>query len=501
MKVYAVTSFEGGMNDALSPALLGENTAASLVNADVTSGKLVPFRRPVRLTTGTKPADFGHYGGADRSAVKWYERNYWSYDTATTGPYYGGDVENYLGIPYPAYTGAGANVTVTADTPASGETGISGIFKYCVTFVNANGWEGAPGSNTDYETAVTLSSQTGVVTVSWSSSIVVKAKIYRTIDHGADFYCIGEITTPGGGTFRDTVPDTDAQLMNPLTTIEYFPPPDKGKFLCEAGGVFFLAVGSLLYFSVLGNPHAWPTTQFVAIDDVITGIVPEFQGVLVFTAGSVFRVIGAENPDTVTKIYLPGDHGCVNHRTIAVLNNAPVWLSRHGIAVWDGNSITIPTHRVLKTAFDGIKGAAADNDRYFLFLTHETVVYDLRNSGIFYKLGFSCDYAWSDSTSGYFYWQMGGSVYLFNSGMNLEASYTSPLIGGNDPELKIFRELIMSGDAECDVTVSVDGEEKARITAGSGRTRIKLPFTATGYGLSLTVRTKGDFNGVTVLYD
>ena len=500
MNVYAVTSFNGGMNDVVDPSLLNSNTAAALLNANVTSGKLVPFRRLVRLTTGTKPADFGHYGGADRSAVKWYERNYWSYNTATTGPYYGGDVENYLGIPYPAYTGAGANVTVAADTPASGETGISGDFKYCVTFVNANGWEGAPGSNTDYETGVTLTSQTGVVTVTWSSSIVAKAKIYRTIDHGADFYCIGEITTSGSA-FRDTVPDTDAQLMNPLSTIEYFPPPDKGKFLCEAGGVFFLAVGSLLYFSVHGNPHAWPTTQFVAIDDLIAGIVPEFQGVLVFTAGSVFRIVGAENPDTVTKTYLPGNHGCINYRTIAVLNNAPVWLSRSGIALWDGNSITVPSHRVLDTDFTGIKGAAADNDRYFLFLTEGTVVYDLRNEGIFYKLGISCDYAWRDSTGGYFYWQSGSVISLFNSGKNLTMEYRSPLIGGNEPALKIFRELIMSNTEECRVFVFVDGVEKVQVVAPPGRTRMKLPFSATGYSLSLVVRTAGDFNGFTVLYD
>lgn len=500
MNVYAVTQFDGGMNNVISPSLLEPNCAVELVNADVTSGKITPVRRPV-LLEHNDPEDYGHYGGPNKSVVTWYERHYWSNNTATTAPYYGGKEENYLGIPYPTYSGTGANVSVAGGTPASGETGISGDFKYCVTFVNANGWEGAPGSNEEYETAVTLSSQTGVVTVSWSSTIVSKAKIYRTIDHGADFYCIGEITTSGGGTFRDTVPDTDAQLMNPLSTIEYFPPPDHGKFLCEAGGVFFLAVGSLLYFSVQGNPHAWPTTQFIVFDDVITGIVPEFQGVLVFTADSAFRVVGAESPETITKTYIPGNCGCLNYRTIACLNNAPVWLSREGVSIWDGNSVTCLSSRVIKNQFTGIKYAACADDKYFLFCSDDTLVFDRKNGGIFYKLSFVCEYAWHDSASGFFYLKSGNFIYHYGQGLPLTVKYRSPDIGGASPALKVFRELIFSVTQECDLRILVDGEEKAAFNISGGRTRIKLPLSAVGFALSLRFATQGDVNGFTVLYD
>ena len=93
--VFSVKSFSGGMNDWLHPSLLKESVAASLVNADESSGKIVPIKKPVRMTVGD-PVQYGHYGTRDRSVVKWYTRFYWSNNTALSAPYYGGNEENYL---------------------------------------------------------------------------------------------------------------------------------------------------------------------------------------------------------------------------------------------------------------------------------------------------------------------------------------------------------------------------------------------------------------------
>lgn len=498
--VFRTEDFSGGMNDWLHPGLLPANTAAELVNAELSDGKLSPIRSPLKMSYDT-PEQYGHHGNPDRSVVKWYNRYYWSNDTALQAPYYGGDPEDYLGMPYPAYSGTGQNVTVAADTPASGETGLSGEYKYCATFVNANGWEGAPGSLEEYETAVTLSAETAVVTVSWSDARIACAKIYRTIDHGADFYCVGEIHA-SGETFRDTTPDADAQLMNPLTTQYHYPPPDKGKYLCEYAGVFFLAVGDLLYFSAHGTPHAWPTTQFLSFDDEITGIAPEFQGVLVFTRNNVFRVTGAENPDTVAKTFIPGNQGCANHRSIAVLNNAPVWLSNDGICMWDGNSVAIPSHRVKNMKGAGVKCAATADDRYFLFLAGECVVFDRRNGDIFYKLAFSCDYAWYDGSLDCLFMQTRSGIFKYGTGAGVQTMrYTSPLIGGGGNAIRKFREFILSGDAESAVELSIDGEKAAAFSVGGGRRRVKLPRAAVGHGLSCRIVTRGVIRELAVLYD
>ena len=49
-KTLSIKTFSRGMNDWLHPSLLETNTAASLVNADESSGKIVPIKRPIRMT-------------------------------------------------------------------------------------------------------------------------------------------------------------------------------------------------------------------------------------------------------------------------------------------------------------------------------------------------------------------------------------------------------------------------------------------------------------------
>ena len=499
MKSITINDFSGGMNDWLHPGLLPNNTAAELVNAEISSGKIVPVRRPAKLKI-SDPEEYGHYGNRDRSVVKWYDRYYWSNNTAFTPPYYGGNEENYLGIPYPAYSGENANVEITPVAAGEGETGLTGNYKYCVCFVNINGWEGAPGSLEEYEVNLELDNQFAEIKVSWDNPIVEYAKVYRTIHNGAEFYCVGEIRS-SGGSLIDKNSDTVATMLNPLTSIDNYPPPDGGKFLCEYSGVFFLACGSLLYFSIQGNPHGWPTLNFISFDDTITGIVPEFQGVLVFTRNNVFRVIGADDPATVTKNYIPGNHGCVNFRTIAVLNNAPLWLSNDGICLWDGSNVTIPSYRVLKTDLLPVKYAVAANDKYYLFLTAGGIVFDRKNGDVFYKINFSCDYAWYDGNIDVVYLQIGNELFQYGTGNELTFSYVSPNIGGNELATKIYHELLVRSAGSGTATIYVDGEVQANCSIINGTSRIKLPFSAIGSALSVKITGAGGLIEIGVIYE
>ena len=497
--LFSTLQFTGGMNDWVHPGLLPSNFAAKLINAEVSSGKIVPIKKPV-LLANNNPVFYGHYGTRDRSVVKWYDRNYWSNNTAIVSGFYGGDVENYIGIPYPAYSGASANVSIADSTPGEGETGLTGDFKYCVCFVNANGWEGAPGSLTEYEMSYSLTDGFASITVTWSDARVHHAKIYRTIDKGADFYHVGDVTT-SGASFTDKTTDTMLQLMNPLTTINNYPPPDRGKYLCEYDGVFFLAVDSNLYFSAQSNPHAWPTLQFISFDDTITGIVPEFQGILVFTANNIFRVVGANSSETITKTYIPGNHGCINFRSISVLNNAPIWYSNDGICLWDGSSVTVNSYQVLKTDNLVVEYAVSANDCYFLFHSSGCIVLDQKNGGIFYELDFSCDYSWYDGTTGIMYLLAGNALYRYGYGTNLKAIYQSPNIGGAESIIKVFRELILNSDGSCAISVFVDGSQIAVLYLSGGRQRVKLPMNAIGKYLLLQVESSDDINELAVIYD
>lgn len=504
MKSFVCNSFTGGMNDWIHPMLLESNIAAKLVNADISTGKLVPVKRPLKLA-GTTPDYYGNYGSHNRSAIKYNGRHYWSNNRAATAPYYGGDPENFLGVPYPSYgTGGNVQVDFTYSDSTEGAVHLSGEYKYCVTFVTANGWEGAPGSLSSYEVGATIEEKNPIVTVSWSDSRISYAKVYRTMDHGSDFFEVGQIST-SGNSFTDTVPDETAVLMNPLTSEDNYPPPDAGKYLTENNGVFFLAQGPLLYFSAVGNPHAWPTTQFIAFDDEITGITPEFMGILVFTRNKTFRVIGADNPQTVQKIYIPGNHGCINWRSIAMLNNAPVWLSNDGICIWDGNTISVPSYRVIKTdeLAEKVKWAATANDCYYLFLRRYTIVYDIRNGGVFYKLGMTYEYAWFDVGSGVFYLQDAGGIYKYaGSEENFTIQYSSPYIGGSESGVKIYHEVYVVCTDPVSLSLSIDGAPiwNEPVSVPAGKQRIKLPLHAVGHYLSVSLESAGNINELQVLY-
>lgn len=493
MAIFSTNNFSGGMNDFVHPSLLDEKTASLLVDATVENGKIVPVRRP-RVTQFTTPTQFGHYGTADNSVVKWYGRYYWSNNAALTAPFYGGNIES-LGIPYPL-----SQPTLVAASPGAGETGLSGRYRYCICYVNANGWEGAPSAIEDTPYAeITLDNQFVTVTANAFPDGISYAKVYRTGASGADFYCVGEIHT-SAGTLLDKTSDTTLTLLEAIDTVDNYPPPDGGKFLSEAGGVFFLAVGSNLYFTRQNNPHAWPKLQFIGFDDDITGISPEFQGILVFTRNNAYRVIGAEDPETITKVFIPGNQGCVNFRSISFLNNMPVWLSNDGLCVWDGNNLSVITNGQIQAKNLQVRCATSCDDVYYLFHAGGAIVFDQR-FGVFRKLSFVCNYCWYDSNADRMYMQIDGYIYVFGEGKKATFKYKSPLIGNSEITQKRFLEFAASCSEEYTLTIFLDGNQAFKKNIPfAGRQRIKLPFSMLGRHAQVQIESSGELTEIAMVY-
>lgn len=496
MSVFAVKQFSGGMNDWIHPELLDDKTAQLLVDAEISSGKLSPVKLPESLSL-TDIEKMGHYGTRERSVVKWYSRHYWSQNDKNEAPYYGGNIENYLGIPYP-----NIQPTLSTGTPGSGEVSLSGNYRYCMSYVNENGWESACGALGDYWKEIALTNHTVTISDSgnWPDGISY-IKVYRTTNEGSDFYNIGTINSPGG-TLKDAqTSDIDLVFNAPLESADNYPPPSGGKYLTESGGVFYLAVGSRLYFSKVGSPHAWPTLQWIGLGDTITGITPEFQGVLIFTANNTFRITGADNIATITKSLIPGNQGCVNYRTIAHVSNAPIWLSNDGFCLWDGQNVQIISNKIIKTERLQVKYAVSANDVYMLFLLSGTIIYDRRNGGVFRKLSFSCDYAWYDGNIDRLFMQRNSALYEFGTGNRTEWTYVSPYIGGTDLKFKSFTELVISCSAAFKLGVYIEGEKIFDLNvSGAGRQRIKLPQRAIGRYAHIQIQSKGELSEFAVIY-
>lgn len=497
MKSFIANSFSGGMNNWVHPGLLEKNVAVQLVDADVTNGKLLPQKLPLQSFTTVDALSY--YGGIDRSVVKWYDRSYWSLNNAWEPPYYGGDEEN-IGVMYPSSHPSPELVAVEDGS------GLTGKYKYCWCYVNVNGWESAPcAEDGPLWVDVTADNQHIKITApEVFPEDIDYIKIYRTAANGADFYCVGELHIPGGH-FLDKVDDNTLVMLEAAESFNNYPPPSGGKYLTESGGVFFLAVGSRVYFSALGNPHAWPTLNFVGFDDTVTGITTEFQGVLVFTRNNAYRITGADDAATLVKSVLPGNQGCRNYNTIAHLSNAPIWLSNDGICLWDGESISVISYNIINTRKIEARFAVAANDIYYMFAVDRVVVFDRRNGAVFRELSignYDFSYGWYDGNTDQIFLLKNETLYEFGNGGNGELIYLSPYIGDTELAVHKFVEFIIHCSAPALVYFFVDGKEIFFKTIKNiGRTRIKLPFGTIGKHLQLKMITKGELSEYAVFYE
>lgn len=488
------TKFFAGMNNWSHPGLLDEKTAVLLQDADIESGKLSPQKLPLPISSTVE--QIGFFGGKNRSVVKWYDRTYWSNNTAVESPFYGGFEEN-LGVMYPEKH--------PSPVAVSAENGLSGDYKYCWCYVNSNGWESAPCSE-EGELWVSISVSNNYIKITAPAKFpedISYIKIYRTTDKGGEFYCVGEIRSPGGE-FIDKTDDNTLVMLEQASSFDNYPPPNNGKYLTESGGVFFLAVGSKVYFSTLGNPHAWPTLNFVGFDDTVTGIIAEFQGVLVFTCNNTYRITGADDTATLVKTLIPGNQGCNNYRTAALVANAPVWLSNDGICLWDGENISIVNQGVIKTQKISPRFAVSGNDVYYLFTTGKIIVFDRRNGSVFRELSeknYNFDYGWYDGATDQIYLLKGENVFEFGNGEAGELLYLSPYIGQTEQAIHKFLEFNIYCTAPCWVYFFVDDKKIIKKINSTGKTRLKFPFATIGRRLQIQISTTGTLSEFSVLYD
>lgn len=487
-------AFTGGYNDALHPSLLDEKTASVLIDAQTETGKLRPVLYD--LNVGATPEALGHYGSQTRSTVKWYGRWYWSDNYALT---YGSQGDTGLGIPYPE-----SQPTLEAIAP-SGDGLPAGVYRYCITYMNEHEWEGAPGSLTEWETSITLTEARAVrLTFPETPAGVSWIRVWRTAAEGAEFSLVARLAATETG-YTDELADSLLVMGESLSSQDNYPPPSGGRYLTESGGVFYLAVNTPsrteLHFSALGNPHAWPTLNFIGFGDSITGIVPEFEGVLVFTRNGAYRVTGADNPDTVVCQGIPGNQGCIAWQSISQLDNMPMWLSADGLCAWDGESVQVLSlGRVLLRGVVPVAAAALDG-AYYLFTTDGVIVYDSRSGGIFRRLSSVCDHAWHDTDRDCIFLTRGDATYQLNAGrLPRRLTYRTGHVGESELLARRFMELLARVGAETELKVMVDGREVLSRTLPPGRSRLKLPDTAVGAYAEIELQGDGDIEELALAY-
>jgi len=395
----------GGANNFYEQDRLPEKCAWKIHDCNLEQGVIVPVKEDALLQDVTS-VNTGHYGAINRSVVKLFGNYYWSINDALSEPYYGASLYT-MGIKPP-------EVLPTVAEEVVAENALSGSFKYCITYVRG-GFESAPFKQSDaYYVAIEVEDKGIRVTLPQNiPADVQQIKIYRTMNNDGTFYLVDYVDA-GALSYLDTLSDDQLLLNLPIDSLYNYPPPASGKYLCSHDGVFFLAVDDKLFFSELANVHAWNPSNYINIDDTITAIVPEFIGVLVFTSNRVYRVTG-NSVDNISKTEIPTRQGCLDYHSCATLSNAPMWISNDGLCTWNGQSIILLSHGKYKIPND-YKFAVSANDKYYLFCDTQTIVYDQRNSGIFYSLSNTANYGWYDVDVDRIYLSRNNVIYVMEGG-------------------------------------------------------------------------------------
>ena len=441
MAQVELNSFAKGLNNFQDPANIGTEYAYNLLDVSLDKG-ILKSTKGNKLTNFTDELELNHFGKANRSVAKQFGRHYWSINDAINAPFYGGDVMN-LGIQPPdsLLTLQASEFEGEEDDEEKKKYPLSGTYSYCYTYV-INGYESAPAKlNADYYTSITVKQANISYYFGELPENIQQVKVYRTIANGAEFYSLAiyDREVANGASFIDSLPDVDLLFGEPMECLYFLPPPARGKFLIENQGTFFLAVDDKLYFSEIFNCHAWNPSNWISFEDDITGIINEFQGLLVFTRNRVYKVVG-NDISTIEKMEIPTHQGCINYRTCATLSNAPIWLSNDGLCMWDGQSVKLISYGICKIDNQPIFALSA-NDCYYLFGKQNVIVFDTRMGGVFYRLSAKAEYGWYDADLDKVFYRNGNDIFiLFGSNIDNDSFYSTGLLGSKLSKIE-FRKL------------------------------------------------------------
>ncbi len=296
--------------------------------------------------------------------------------------------------------------TAAPTAAVNGAGNLTGTYKWKYTYVTStHESNGSPVSNTLSGLASNKVDLTGVAVS--SNTAVTKRRIYRTAAGGSDFFYVGEIANNVDTTFTDNV--ADSSLGSAIPTLK--DPPTTGNRFIEAFKNRLWIAGETvnprrLYFSEYFEPEAWPSSYYVDVPmtpgDEITGLKVLGDILVIYGHNTPYLVIGETSFDFTVKRSF-AQTGTESDRTIAIVENSHIYLSRFGVYAFDGAVSKLlsddidPTIRNIDPVYivDAAAGYHDKNKLYRLAVTNKSVgpaeiannreyCYDLRNNAWFF---------------------------------------------------------------------------------------------------------------------
>jgi hypothetical protein len=241
-----------------------------------------------------------------------------------------GTYEQVWGVEAPT-SACTATVSATAGTPAEQRA-------YYVTFVNNKGQE---SNSSPISTSVTpASKQVNLTNILTGGTNIVKRKIYAyaTLSKGGssvtDSWYVGEISDNTTTTFTDNI-SAEVLVVSDVLEIDN-DPPGKAKYILQHKNRIFTAVNSMLYFSKLDSPEAFPIDNYILCNDSgdkITGLWLLNDYIVIIKERSVLMLKCDGEPTEWILRTVHNQRGCPYPNTIQLLDDKIVFLGHDDLYV------------------------------------------------------------------------------------------------------------------------------------------------------------------------
>lgn len=318
--------FDGGLDNKYAAALIPDNESPDCLNVIFSNGAVATRDGAVRLNTspcGTGVVFDGLYARRDQAQNETmiafaggtmytlgsttfvtvpsaqsvftagqrvcadFEENYMFMGNGGVTPYkWDGTLFTRHGVPAPTQT-------AVVFSGIAGSLTSAGLYQYAYTYVNSALVE---GNMSPFTPTFTVSANGGGlslsnIAVAPASFGIARRRIYRTVNGGATFEKVADISDNTTTTYADNLSDAGLGVAAPLTNGV---PPNYSAIIYHANRLFMNdpANPNLVWYTEIGQPYTVKPTSFFKVGDNTTDLVRGFgvynNSVVVFCDQSIW---------------------------------------------------------------------------------------------------------------------------------------------------------------------------------------------------------------------
>jgi len=314
---------------------------------------------------------------------------------------------------------------------------------YVYTYVNTYGEEGPPSAPATVTTSPVIDVAVTVVRDTHSGYAPIKeVRIYRTPTGStiADYFYVGTVAVLSGpGTFAFT-DNVKAEMLNEvLASTEYYPPDQALVGLMSLpNGILCAWKGNELHFSEAYKPWAWPPKYIKPLANAVVGGIAHGSGAVVTTTAHPYMVSGV-SPDSMTTTKLNVEQAGVSKWSIGVVDGAVVYGSNDGLVTLIGASASLAQSQKFFTrdVWRQRYGAGLSSMRFAVWdgrlvvfssaqaFTPFMIRVDEADGTMTELPNMTAQCAFTSTLSDQMYYGWGITVYQFNGGTDLTATWQS----------------------------------------------------------------------------